>query len=70
MSCQREGIGRGWRGSIWRGIKSCMRGLNSRLHSSPESNIISLIPSVLYQDNEKVIRKMTLKPYQRDNEFE
>lgn len=69
MSYLQEVTGHGCRESTCREIDNFMINLSSRLVLSLGSKIILVTFSVLYQDSEKVIRKMRVKAYHKDNEF-
>lgn len=69
MSYLQEDIGHGYRKSICRETDNFMINLSSRLVLNLGSKIILVTFSVLYQDSEKVIRKMRVKAYQKENEF-
>lgn len=69
MSCQQGVIGHGCRRSTWRETDNCMISLGSKLCLSLGGNKCRVIYSVEYRDSQRVIRRMSLKQYHKDNEF-
>lgn len=69
MNFQLEIIGSGWNKNISKKTKNSIKNSRNKQLLSPESKI-ELIFSILHEDNEKIIRKMTAKPFARENEFE